>query len=123
MQRTVEFGPAQEIGRELGLTVHASDGVIGASVLQRGALEALRHLRETETGFALGGNKVRKLEFELAPQRLEGISCLITAGGPQSNHCRVTAAFAARSGLRCLLVTQAPEPARRQLPCRARSPS
>ena len=65
---------------------------------------------DAETGFALGGNKVRKLELELAPHRLEGVTHLITAGGPQSNHCRVTAAAAARLGLRCVLVTQAPEP-------------
>ena len=66
---------------------------------------------DAETGFALGGNKVRKLEFELAPSRLEGITCLITAGGPQSNHCRVTAAAAARLGLDCVLVLNGPEPA------------
>lgn len=65
---------------------------------------------DAETGFALGGNKVRKLEFELAPDRLEGVTCLITAGGPQSNHCRVTAAAAARLGLDCILVLNGPEP-------------
>lgn len=56
------------------------------------------------TGFGLGGNKVRKLEFELAPPRLEGVTALVTTGGAQSNHCRVTAAAAARLGLRCVLV-------------------
>lgn len=65
---------------------------------------------DAETGFALGGNKVRKLELELAPHRVEGVTHLITAGGPQSNHCRVTAACAARLGLECVLVTQGPEP-------------
>lgn len=64
---------------------------------------------DAETGFALGGNKVRKLEFELAPERRIGVTSLITAGGPQSNHCRVTAAFAARFGLRCVLVTNRAE--------------
>lgn len=59
---------------------------------------------DAETGFALGGNKVRKLEFELAPGRLEGITHLITTGGPQSNHCRITAAAAAHLGLGCVLV-------------------
>lgn len=59
---------------------------------------------DAETGFGLGGNKVRKLEFVLAPARLEGVTTLVTAGGPQSNHCRVTAAAAARLGLRCTLV-------------------
>lgn len=65
---------------------------------------------DAETGFALGGNKVRKLEFELAADRLVGVTSLITAGGPQSNHCRVTAAAAARLGLRCVLVLNGPEP-------------
>lgn len=67
---------------------------------------------DADTGFALGGNKVRKLELELAPERLRGITDLVTAGGPQSNHCRVTAACAARMGLGCTLVTQGPEPER-----------
>ena len=67
---------------------------------------------DAETGFALGGNKVRKLEFELAPSRIEGVSCVLTAGGPQSNHCRVTAAYAARLGLRCVLIVNGPEPER-----------
>ena len=56
------------------------------------------------TGFGLGGNKVRKLETELSPDRLEGVDTLITCGGPQSNHARVTAAAAAHLGLRCVLV-------------------
>ncbi len=77
--------------------------------LGRPALD-LRVKLDSETGFGLGGNKVRKLEFELAPDRLQGITCLITAGGPQSNHCRVTAAAAARLGLRCALIINGTEP-------------
>lgn len=67
---------------------------------------------DAETGFGLGGNKVRKLELVLAPHRLEGVTTLVTAGGPQSNHCRVTAAAAAHLGLRCVLVLngEAPSP-------------
>lgn len=65
---------------------------------------------DSETGCALGGNKVRKLEFELAPPRLSGTTCLITSGGPQSNHCRVTAGVAARLGLECVLVLNGPVP-------------
>ncbi|MEJ2204431.1 MAG: pyridoxal-phosphate dependent enzyme [Gemmatimonadota bacterium] len=65
---------------------------------------------DAETGFALGGNKVRKLELELAEGRLEGVTHLVTAGGPQSNHCRVTAAAAAHLGLGCVLVLNGPEP-------------
>ena len=59
---------------------------------------------DSYTGFAMGGNKVRKLEYVLAPERLDGVTHLITAGGIQSNHARVTAAAAARLGLRCVLV-------------------
>ena len=68
----------------------------------------LRVKLDEETGFGLGGNKVRKLEFELAPERLTGATHLITTGGPQSNHCRVTAAAAARLGLGCVLVINGP---------------
>ena len=59
---------------------------------------------DAESGFGLGGNKARKLEFELAPDRLEGATHVITCGGPQSNHARLTAAAAARLGLKCILV-------------------
>ncbi len=64
---------------------------------------------DEETGFGLGGNKVRKLEFELSPDRIRGATHLITTGGPQSNHCRVTAAAAARLGLACILVVNGPD--------------
>ena len=59
---------------------------------------------DAESGFGLGGNKARKLEFELAPDRLEGVTHVITCGGSQSNHARLTAAAAARLGLKCILV-------------------
>lgn len=59
---------------------------------------------DADTGFALGGNKVRKLEHELAPPRLKGVTHLVTCGGVQSNHARVTAGAAARLGRRCILV-------------------
>jgi len=56
------------------------------------------------TGTGLGGNKVRKLEYVVTPERLGGTDTVITSGGVQSNHARVTAAVAARFGLRCILV-------------------
>lgn len=59
---------------------------------------------DAESGFGLGGNKARKLEFELSPPRLEGVTCVVTCGNNQSNHARLTAAAAARLGLRCVLV-------------------
>ncbi len=60
--------------------------------------------RDDQTGLALGGNKTRKLEFLLAEAQANGARTLITAGAVQSNHCRQTAAAAARFGLGCILV-------------------
>lgn len=60
--------------------------------------------RDDCTGMALGGNKTRKLEFLVAEAMASGADTLVTAGGVQSNHCRQTAAVAARHGLRCELV-------------------
>lgn len=66
--------------------------------------------RDDQTGLALGGNKVRKLELLLGAARDHGANLLITCGAPQSNHCRQTAAAAARAGLRCVLVLQGGPP-------------
>jgi len=60
--------------------------------------------RDDQTGLATGGNKTRKLEFLVAEALAQGADTLITAGGLQSNHCRQTAAAAAKMGLRCALV-------------------
>jgi D-cysteine desulfhydrase family pyridoxal phosphate-dependent enzyme len=60
--------------------------------------------RDDQTGLAFGGNKTRKLEFLLAEAMGQGADLLITGGAAQSNHCRQTAAAAARFGLDCILV-------------------
>ncbi len=60
--------------------------------------------RDDLTGIAFGGNKIRKLEFILADALAHGAKTLITVGAAQSNHCRLTAALAARLGLDCILV-------------------
>jgi D-cysteine desulfhydrase family pyridoxal phosphate-dependent enzyme len=60
--------------------------------------------RDDLTGLAFGGNKTRKLEFVLAEAQAHGARTLITVGAAQSNHCRQTAALAAKMGLECILV-------------------
>jgi D-cysteine desulfhydrase family pyridoxal phosphate-dependent enzyme len=60
--------------------------------------------RDDLTGLALGGNKVRKLEFLLADALAQGADTVITTGAVDSNHCRLTAAAATRLGLRCVLL-------------------
>lgn len=60
--------------------------------------------RDDLTGFALGGNKVRKLEFLVADALAQNADVLVTGGGPQSNHARVTAAAARKAGLDVTLI-------------------
>ncbi|GAB4457636.1 MAG: D-cysteine desulfhydrase [Anaerolineales bacterium] len=67
--------------------------------------------RDDQTGLAFGGNKTRKLEFLVAEALEQGARTLISAGAIQSNHCRQTAAAAARFGLECILVLTGDLPA------------
>jgi 1-aminocyclopropane-1-carboxylate deaminase/D-cysteine desulfhydrase-like pyridoxal-dependent ACC family enzyme len=60
--------------------------------------------RDDAIGFAFGGNKVRKMQLVAAEARQQGADTLITSGGLQSNHARVTAAAAARLGMACILI-------------------
>lgn len=62
----------------------------------------------------LGGNKVRKLEFLMADALAKGAKSIITSGGTQSNHARITAAVAARLGLECHLVVRGPDTGERK---------
>jgi L-cysteate sulfo-lyase len=66
--------------------------------------------RDDQTGLAFGGNKTRKLEFLVAEARDQGAKTLITGGALQSNHCRQTAAAAARFGFECILVLTGDRP-------------
>lgn len=66
--------------------------------------------RDDNTGLGMGGNKARKLEFLLAEALAQGADTVITTGGPQSNHARITAAAAARLGLGCVLVLTGERP-------------
>jgi D-cysteine desulfhydrase family pyridoxal phosphate-dependent enzyme len=66
--------------------------------------------RDDQTGLAFGGNKTRKLEFLVAEAREQGAKTLITGGALQSNHCRQTAAAAARFGFECILVLAGDKP-------------
>src|SRR5262245_12578370 len=82
------------------------------------AIEKLTHLtralggpdiyikRDDQLGLTAGGNKTRKLEFLVADALAQGADTLITVGAPQSNHCRLTLAAAAKEGLKCRLVLE-----------------
>lgn len=60
--------------------------------------------RDDQTGTEVSGNKIRKLEFSVKEALDQKCDVLITCGGIQSNHCRATAAVAARLGMKSVLV-------------------
>ena len=69
-----------------------------------GAAPRILIKRDDLTGLAMGGNKVRKLEYHLGEALAQGCDVLVTTGAIQSNHCRVTAAAARKAGLEAVLV-------------------
>jgi D-cysteine desulfhydrase family pyridoxal phosphate-dependent enzyme len=68
--------------------------------------------RDDLTGLALGGNKARKLVYLVRDAIEKGCDTLITGGGAQSNHARMTAAAAAKMGMACHLVLGGTKPER-----------
>lgn len=60
--------------------------------------------RDDQTGLGMGGNKLRKLEYALAEAAAQGATAVITVGGPQSNHVRLTTAACNKLGLKTILV-------------------
>ncbi len=53
-----------------------------------------------------GGNKTRKLDFCIADGLEQGADTLVTCGAVQSNHCRLTLAWAVKEGLDCHLILE-----------------
>lgn len=66
--------------------------------------------RDDLTGLALGGNKARKLDYIVQYALDNGYTALMTFGGVQTNHGRLTAAAAIRYGLKPILVLKGPRP-------------
>ena len=66
--------------------------------------------RDDQTGLGLGGNKLRKLEYALAEAVAQGATAVITVGGPQSNHLRLTTAACNKLGLKTILVIRGKMP-------------
>ena len=66
--------------------------------------------RDDLTNFGAGGNKLRKLEYFVLDAKNQGATMLLTVGGPQTNHGRLTAAIAARYGMRSAIVAVSDRP-------------
>ncbi len=72
-------------------------------------LSKLYFKRDDLTGLAGGGNKARKLEYDFAEIVTGGYDVVLTAGGIQSNHARMTAAAARKLGIDIKLVLGGPD--------------
>src|SRR3954466_11125662 len=66
-------------------------------------LDALWVKRDDCTGLGLGGNKIRKLEFDLAAALEAEADCIVCGGVVQSNTARQVAAACAKIGIACHL--------------------
>jgi D-cysteine desulfhydrase family pyridoxal phosphate-dependent enzyme len=100
------------LDRRLALAVlptplEPADRLAAALGMRPGALWVKR---DDVTGLGGGGNKARKLEYLCADAVDKGADTLVTGGGPQSNHARMTAAAANRLGLGCAVVMAGPRP-------------
>lgn len=66
--------------------------------------------RDDLTSVGLSGNKIRKLEYLLADAKAQGATTLLTYGGAQTNHGRLTIAAATKAKMKSILVLSGPEP-------------
>ena len=71
-----------------------------------GDVEIWAKREDCNSGLALGGNKLRKLEYIVPDAIASGADTLVSIGGVQSNHTRLVAAVAAKIGMRCRLVQE-----------------
>jgi 1-aminocyclopropane-1-carboxylate deaminase len=71
-----------------------------------GDVEIWAKREDCNSGLALGGNKLRKLEYIVPDAIASGADTLVSIGGVQSNHTRMVAAVAAKIGMKCRLVQE-----------------
>ena len=71
-----------------------------------GKVEIYAKRDDCNSGLALGGNKLRKLEYIVPDALASGADTLVSIGGVQSNHTRMVAATAAKIGMKCRLVQE-----------------
>lgn len=71
-----------------------------------GKIEIYAKREDCNSGLAMGGNKLRKLEYIVPDAIASGADTLVSIGGVQSNHTRMVAATAAKIGMKCRLVQE-----------------
>jgi 1-aminocyclopropane-1-carboxylate deaminase len=72
-----------------------------------GKVEIWAKRDDCNSGLAMGGNKLRKLEYIVPDAIAKGADTLVSIGGVQSNHTRQVAATAAKLGMKCVVVQEA----------------
>lgn len=65
--------------------------------------------RDDMTDPVCGGNKARKLEYFMEEILEKSCDHIVTYGSKESNHCRITAAFASQNNMPCTLILSTPE--------------
>ncbi len=71
-----------------------------------GNVEIYAKREDCNSGLAMGGNKLRKLEYIVPDAIAPHADTLVSIGGVQSNHTRMVAAVAAKIGMKCRLVQE-----------------
>jgi len=71
-----------------------------------GTVEIWAKRDDCNSGLAMGGNKLRKLEYIVPDALASGADTLVSIGGVQSNHTRMVAVVAAKIGMKCRLVQE-----------------
>ena len=71
-----------------------------------GQVEIWAKRDDCNSGLAMGGNKLRKLEYIVPDAIASGADTLVSIGGVQSNHTRQVAAVAAKIGMKCVVVQE-----------------
>lgn len=71
-----------------------------------GEVEIWAKRDDCNSGLAMGGNKLRKLEYIVPDAIAAGADTLVSIGGVQSNHTRMVAATAAKIGMKCVVVQE-----------------
>ena len=61
--------------------------------------------RDNLTNYGGGGNKLRKLEYFVKDALDKNATVLMTVGGAQTNHGRLTATVAAKYGLKSIILS------------------
>jgi len=72
-----------------------------------GDVEIYAKRDDCNSGLAMGGNKIRKLEYIVPDILASGADTLVSIGGVQSNHTRQVSAVAAKLGLKAVVVQEA----------------